>query len=66
MIDSLGDEGHTRFLSPEEVERSREAVSSTYVGIGVRLEEKDDEIVVRPPWTAHPPRKPGSSLETSW
>jgi carboxyl-terminal processing protease len=47
MIDSLGDEGHTRFLSPEEVEKSREAVSSTYVGIGVRLEEKDDEIVVK-------------------
>src|SRR3712207_2882698 len=56
MIDSLGDEGHTRFLSPEEAEKSREAVSSTYVGIGVRLEEKDDEIVVKTAMDGSPAR----------
>ena len=59
MIDSLGDEGHTRFLSPEEVEKSREAVSSTYVGIGVRLEEKDDEIVVKTSMDDSPAEKTG-------
>ena len=59
MIDSLGDEGHTRFLSPEEVEESREAVSSTYVGIGVRLEEKDDEIVVKASMDGSPAEKTG-------
>jgi carboxyl-terminal processing protease len=59
MIDSLGDEGHTRFLSPEEVERSREAVSSTYVGIGVRLEEKDDEIVVKASMDGSPAEETG-------
>jgi carboxyl-terminal processing protease len=59
MIDSLGDEGHTRFLSPEEVEKSREAVSSTYVGIGVRLEEKDDEIVVKTSIDGSPAEKTG-------
>jgi carboxyl-terminal processing protease len=59
MIDSLGDEGHTRFLSPEEVEKSREAVSSTYVGIGVRLEEKDDEIVVKTSMDGSPAEKTG-------
>jgi carboxyl-terminal processing protease len=59
MIDTLGDEGHTRFLSPEEVERSREAVSSTYVGIGVRLEEKDDEIVVKASMDGSPAEETG-------
>jgi carboxyl-terminal processing protease len=59
MIDSLGDEGHTRFLSPEEVEKSREAVSSTYVGIGVRLEEKDDEIVVKASMDGSPAKETG-------
>lgn len=59
MIDSLGDEGHTRFLTPDEVEKSREAVSSTYVGIGVRLEEKDDEIVVKTAMDGSPAEKTG-------
>jgi carboxyl-terminal processing protease len=59
MIDSLGDEGHTRFLSPEEVEKSREAVSSTYVGIGVRLEEKEDEIVVKASMDGSPAEETG-------
>jgi len=59
MIDSLGDEGHTRFLTPEEAEESREAVSSTYVGIGVRLEEKDDEIVVKTAMDGSPAEKAG-------
>ena len=59
MIDTLGDEGHTRFLSPEEVEKSREAVSSTYVGIGVRLEEKDDEIVVKASMDGSPAEETG-------
>jgi carboxyl-terminal processing protease len=59
MIDSLGDEGHTRFLTPQEAEKSREAVSSTYVGIGVRLEEKDDEIVVKTAMDGSPAEKTG-------
>ena len=41
MVDSLGDEGHTRFLTPEEAEKSQEVISSTYVGIWVRLEDKE-------------------------
>lgn len=59
MIDSLGDEGHTRFLTPEEAEKSREIISSTYVGIGVRLEDKDDEIVVLSPMDGSPAEEAG-------
>src|SRR5215210_3178399 len=59
MIDSLGDEGHTRFLAPDEVEKSREAISSTYVGIGGRLEDKDDEVVVQAPLDGSPAEEAG-------
>ena len=60
MIDSLGDEGHTRFLSPDEVEKSRESVSSTYVGIGIKLDEnEDDEIVVKAPVDGSPAEEAG-------
>jgi carboxyl-terminal processing protease len=59
MIDSLGDKGHTRFLPPDEAEKSREAVSSTYVGIGIRLEDKDDEVVVQAPMDGSPAEKAG-------
>ncbi len=46
MLGSLDDGGHTRFLTPEEMEKNREVLSNKYVGIGVRLEDKDDEVVV--------------------
>ena len=59
MIDSLGDEGHTRFLTPEEAEKNREVVSSTYVGVGIRLENKDDEIVVVAPVDGSPAEEAG-------
>jgi len=59
MIDSLGDEGHTRFLTPEEVEASREAISSTYVGIGIRLQNKDEEVVIASSMVGSPAEEAG-------
>lgn len=59
MIDSLGDEGHTRFLTPEEVEESREAISSTYVGIGIRLQNKDEEVVIASSMDGSPAKEAG-------
>src|SRR4028119_2412303 len=38
MLGTLGDEGHTRFLTPEEREQNEEGPSGTYAGIGVKLE----------------------------
>ncbi len=64
MVDFLGDRWHTRFEPPNEVGKNVEGYSSTYVGIGVRLEDKGDEVVVLAPIEG-PPRKPGSSRETS-
>jgi carboxyl-terminal processing protease len=59
MLDSLGDEGHTRFLGPEEAEKSREALSSTYVGIGIRLDKRDGEAVVMAPADGSPAKEVG-------
>ena len=49
MLDTLGDEGHTRFLTPEERTQNEEGLSGTYVGIGVQLEAEGDEVVVATP-----------------
>jgi carboxyl-terminal processing protease len=46
MLGSLDDGGHSRFLTPEETEQNREVLSSKYVGVGIRLEDKDDKVVV--------------------
>lgn len=59
MIDSLGDQGHTRFLTPDEVERNREGISGSYVGIGVRLEDEEGRAVVASPIDGSPAERAG-------
>lgn len=54
MLDSLGDEGHTRFLTPEEVEQNRQGLSGKYVGVGIQIENRDDRIVVSSPIEGSP------------
>ena len=46
MLGSLDDRRHTSFLTPEEAEKNRERYSSKQVGIGVRLENDNDKVVV--------------------
>src|SRR5918992_1440430 len=59
MLDTLGDEGHTRFLTPEEREQNHKSLSGTYEGIGVTLESEEDEIVVASPIEGSPADKAG-------
>jgi carboxyl-terminal processing protease len=59
MLESLGDEGHTRFLTPEEREQNHEGLSGTYVGIGVQLEDKEDEVLVAAPIEGSPAEEAG-------
>jgi carboxyl-terminal processing protease len=59
MLDTLGDEGHTRFLTPEEREENSKSLSGTYVGIGVTLESEDEEIVVASPIGGSPADEAG-------
>ena len=59
MLDTLGDEGHTRFLTPEERTQNEEGLSGTYVGIGVQLEAEGDEVVVATPIEGSPADRAG-------
>ncbi len=59
MLNSLGDERHTRFLTPEEVETTRKALSNNQVETGVRLEDRGDEIVTLSPIAGSPAEKAG-------
>lgn len=59
MLNSLGDEGHTRFLTPEEVQDNKQGLSGKYVGVGVQLEDKDKRIVVTAPIDGSPADKAG-------
>ncbi len=59
MLDTLGDEGHTRFLTPEEREQNQEGLSGTYVGIGVQLEAREDDVVITAPIEGSPAEEAG-------
>lgn len=59
MLDSLGDEGHTRFLSPEESEQSRQGLSDKYVGVGIKLDSEDEQVVVSSPIDDSPAEEAG-------
>jgi carboxyl-terminal processing protease len=63
MLETLGDDGHTRFLTPAEREQNDQSLSGTYVGIGVQLETKNGEIVVAAPIDGSPAEKAGISSD---
>jgi carboxyl-terminal processing protease len=63
MLKSLGDDGHTRFLTPKEREQNDQSLSGTYVGIGVQLEEKNGGVVVAAPIDGSPAEKAGISSD---
>ena len=42
LTEAVGDTGHTSFMTPEEREARNDALSGSYVGIGVRVTETED------------------------
>jgi carboxyl-terminal processing protease len=40
MLESLGDTGHTVYMTPEEAEREEESIQGQMVGVGIRLGER--------------------------
>jgi carboxyl-terminal processing protease len=42
MTEAVGDTGHTDFMTPAEREERNDALSGSYVGIGVRIDETDE------------------------
>jgi carboxyl-terminal processing protease len=61
MLETLGDDRHTRFLTPEERAQNDQSLSGTYVGIGVQLEKEKGEVVVAAPIQDSPAEKAGIS-----
>lgn len=59
MVDALGDQGHSRFMNPEEAERFAEASEGSYVGIGVEIDFRGPLPVVISPIDGSPADEAG-------
>jgi carboxyl-terminal processing protease len=59
MITALGDEGHTAFLTPEDVERHQTDVSGVYTGIGAQIGMEDGLPVIVAPFDGSPAEAAG-------
>jgi carboxyl-terminal processing protease len=59
MVDSLGDVGHSTFLSPNMVKRLQEAQHGRMQGIGVEIQMKADRITVVAPLDDSPALRAG-------
>jgi carboxyl-terminal processing protease len=59
LINALGDEGHTRFLTPEEANRQRTDISGSFFGIGARVGVRDGLPVIVAPFDGSPADEAG-------
>lgn len=59
LIHALGDDGHTRFLTPEEVIRQRTDISGSFFGIGARVGIEDGLPVIVAPFDGSPAAEAG-------
>ncbi len=49
MLNTLGDQGHTRYLTASEVKQNQQSLSGNYVGVGIQIEQRDNKIIVIAP-----------------
>lgn len=59
MVDSLGDTGHTRFLSPGMVKNLTELERSKYQGIGAEIRMKGGHVTIVAPLDGSPAQRAG-------
>lgn len=59
MIDSLGDIGHTRFMSPEERRFQETSIQGSFAGIGAEVAERNGQIVIVAPLEDSPAERAG-------
>jgi len=59
MLDSLGDVGHTAFLTPDEAEVAESNISGHFYGIGAELGLKEGQPVIVAPLDGSPAQKAG-------
>ncbi|MGD9889758.1 MAG: S41 family peptidase [Dehalococcoidia bacterium] len=59
MVQGLGDTAHSRFLTPEQRERSQRSLSGMFVGIGVEMTERDGHPIVVSAYPGSPAAETG-------
>jgi len=59
MVQALGDEGHTIFLTPEEVARQRTGISGKFSGIGAQVGLEDGLPIIIAPLAGSPAEEAG-------
>lgn len=59
MVDALGDEGHSRFLTPREVELEEENLSGEFVGIGAEVSISNGRPTIVAPYDDSPAERAG-------
>lgn len=59
LITSLGDEGHTRFLTPDEMKDQETNISGRFYGIGAHVGVKDGLPIIVAPFEGSPAEKAG-------
>jgi carboxyl-terminal processing protease len=59
MLDSLGDQGHTRYLSPESARAERESLEGRFEGIGAYIDVRDEQPLIVQPIEGSPAERAG-------
>jgi carboxyl-terminal processing protease len=59
MVDSLGDTGHSRFLTPEMVKQELNLTKGELEGIGAELQMKNNQVVIVAPMDESPAQRAG-------
>jgi carboxyl-terminal processing protease len=59
MLDSLGDQGHTRYLTADETRRWNESLSGSFEGIGAYINVRDERPIIASPVEGSPAEKAG-------
>lgn len=59
MVDSLGDTGHSTFLTPEMLKQHNDYTSGSFEGIGAQVEKKGDYVIITAPMDDSPALKAG-------
>jgi carboxyl-terminal processing protease len=59
MVDSLGDTGHSRFLTPEMVKQERDFSKGKLEGIGAEVQMKNNQVVIVAPMDGSPAQRAG-------
>jgi carboxyl-terminal processing protease len=59
MLDSLGDRGHTRYLSPDVAQAERQSLDGKFEGIGAYIDVRDEQPLIVQPIEGSPAERAG-------